>query len=95
MGSEDQDLTVHSKSSRTNYHKGKSSHHKNNIRRPNKDLSRIRFYTCDEKGQYARECPRNKNGSHKKKGNKRRHHAYDAEDDEPPTKRIIQESDDS
>ena len=29
-----------------------------------------------------------------KRGNKRRHHAHDAEDDEPSTKRIGQESDD-
>ena len=51
--------------------------------------------TCDERGQYARDCRRNKNVSHKKKGKKRRHHAHVAEDDEPSTKRIKQESDDS
>ena len=31
----------------------------------------------------------------KKKGNKRRHHAHATKDDEPSTKRIRQESDDS
>ena len=58
-------------------------------------MSRIRFYTCDEKGHYARECPRNKSGSHKKKGSKKRHHAHTVEDDEPPRKKSKEESDDS
>ena len=92
MGSEEQSLTVHSKNSRTNYHKGKSSHQKNNIRRPNKYLSRIRCYTCDEKAHYARECPRNKNGSHKKKGTKKRNHSNTIEDDEPPKNKDKEES---
>ena len=91
MGSEDKALIVHSKKRSSHHPKGKHFH-KSNTR---KDLSRIRCYTCDEKGHYARECPRIKNFSHRKKGNKRRHHAHVAEDDEPSTKRIKHESDDS
>ena len=53
------------------------------------------LYTCDEKGHFARDCPRDKGGSHKKKDNKRRHHSHTVEDDEPSRKRIKQESDDS
>ena len=72
MGSEDQDLMVHSKKTiRSSHHPRGKSFHKDNSR---KYLSKIRCYTCDEKGHYARECPRNKNVSHKKKGNKRIHH---------------------
>ena len=67
MGSEDQALTVHSKKTRRSSHHPKGKHFHNT----RKDLFRIRCYTCDEKGHYARECPRNKNASHKKKGNKR------------------------
>ena len=94
MGSEDQDLTIHSKKSRRNSHhsKGKHFHQKYNTRR---DLSKLICYTCDEKVHFARDCPRSKNSSHKKKGNKRIHHAHAAKDDEPSTKRIRQESDDS
>ena len=55
----------------------------------------MRCYTCDERGNLSRECPRSKGGSHKKKGNKTRHHAHNAEDDEPSIKRIKQESDSS
>ena len=94
MGSEDQALTVHSKSHskstkrRSQHFRGKNSH-KDNTR---KDLSRIRCYTCDEKGHYARESPRNKNVSHKKKGNDRIHHAHAAEDDEPSKKKTRYES---
>ena len=92
MGSEDQALTVHSKKTRrSSHHPRGKSFHKDNTR---KYLSRIRCYTCDKKGHHARECPRNKNASHKKKGNKRRHHAHAAEDVEPSTKRTIYESED-
>ena len=90
MGSEDQALTVQSNKSKTNHHQGKHFH----PRRSNNNLPKFRCFTCDEKGHYARDCPKNKNGSLKKKGNNRRHHAHVAKDDEPSTKRIKQESDD-
>ena len=89
MGSEDQALTVQSKKSKTNHHQGKHFHPKI----PNKNLPKFRCYTCDERGHFARDFPRNKSISHKKKGNKRRHHAHAAEDDEPSTKRTRYESD--
>ena len=93
MGSEDQALTVHSKKGRRNSHysKGKNSHSNNR-----KDLSRLRCYTCDERGHFAKESPpRNKNNSHKKKGNKRRHHTHAMEDDETSKKKTRYESEDS
>ena len=87
MGSEDQALIVHSKKSRRSSHhsRGKNFHLRDNSR---KDLSKLRCYTCDERGHFAKDCPRNKINSHKKKGNKRRHHAHAVEDDESSTKRI-------
>ena len=94
MGSEDQALIVQSKKTRSSHHKGKYSHQRNNFRKL-RDKSKFIFYTCDERGHFARDCPRNKSSSHKKKGNKRRHHAHAAEDDEPSTKRNTQVSDDS
>ena len=94
MGSEYQALTAHSKKERRKHHysKGKNSHSKDNNR---KDLSRVRCYTCDEKGHYAKDCPKNRVHSHKKKGNKTRHHAHAVEDDEPCKKRTRYESEDS
>ena len=93
MGNEDQALTTHTKKIRRDYHhpKGKHSHQNN----PRRDLSSIRCFTCDEKGNISRICPRNKGGSQKKKNYKRRHHAHAAEDDEPSKKRVKQESEDS
>ena len=93
MGSEDQALTVQSKKTRTIHHRGKHSHQKKNTRKYNKDLSKYIFYTCDERGHLARDCHRNKNRSHKRKGNNKRHRAHAAEDDEPSKKRIKQDSD--
>ena len=93
MGSEYQALIVHCKKGRRHphYSKGKNSHSKDNNR---KDLSRLRCYTCDEKGHFAKDFPKSKNHSHKKKGNKRRHHAHAVEDDEPSSKRTRYESED-
>ena len=65
MGSEDQALTLQSR--RIDHHKGKHPH----PRSSNKKLPKFKCYTCDEIGHYARNCPKNKNGSHKKKGNKK------------------------
>ena len=99
MGNKDQALIAHTKKGRRDYNhpKGKHSHQnqKDNPRRYNRDLSKIRFYTCDEKGHFAREFPRNKGGSHKKKGNKRIHHAHTTKYDEPPRKRVKEECKDS
>ena len=47
------------------------------------------------KGHFARDCSRNKGGSHKNKDNKRRHHDHTAENDESPRKRVKEESEDS
>ena len=91
MGNEDQALIVKSKKSKANHHQGKHFH----SRRSNKNLPKIKCFTCDERGHYARDIPKNKNVSHKKKGNKKRHHAHATKDDEPSKKRIKQDSDDS
>ena len=94
MGSEYQDLIVQSKTSRSSHHRSKYSHHKNNSRKP-RDKSKFICYTCDEKGHFARDCPKKKSSSHKKKGHKKIHHAHAAEDDEPSKKIIKKDSDDS
>ena len=97
MGNEDQALTVHFKKSRRDnrHHQGKHSHQKDNSVRTNKDLSKLRCYTCDERGYFARNYPMNKSGSKKNKNSKRRNHAHTAKDDDPPRKRVKQESEDS
>ena len=92
MGSEDQALTIQSKKTRTSHHRGKHSHHKSNFRK-SKDMSKFIFYTCDERGNFARDFPRNKDRSLKRKGTKKRHHPHAAEDDDPSKKRIKQDSD--
>ena len=84
MGIEDRALTIQSKKSKTNHHQGKHFH----PRIYNKNLPKFKCFTCDEIGNYARDFPKNKNGSHKKKGNKKRHHAHAIEDDEPSKKGI-------
>ena len=63
MGSEYQALTVHSKKRRTDHHKCKHS----NPNKFNKNQPRFRCFTCDERGHYARDCPKNKSDSHKKR----------------------------
>ena len=95
MGSEGKAIIVQSKKSRTYHHRGKHSHQKRNTRKYNIDLSKYICFTCDERGHLARDCPRNKDRSHKRKWNKKIHHAHAAEDDDPAKKRIKQESDDS
>ena len=94
MGSEYQALIVHSKKGRRRSHhsKGKDPHHTDNSRR---DLSKMRCYTYDERGNFAKDYLKNKVHSHKKNGNKRRHHAHATEDDEPSKKRTRYESESS
>ena len=94
MGSEDQALIVQLKKTRSTHHRNKYSHHSNNSRNP-RDRYKYIFYTCGERGHFARYFPKNKSSSHKKKGNKRRHHAHVVEDDEPSSKRTRYESEDS
>ena len=91
MGSEDQALTVQSKKTRSSHHRSKYYNQRNNFRKP-RDKSKFICYACDERGHFARYFPKNKSSSHKKNGNKRRHHAHAVEDDEPSTKRNIQDS---
>ena len=72
MGNEDKALTVHTKKIRRDYHhpKGKHSHQKDDPRKSRRDISKFKWYTCDEKGHFVRDCSRNKGGSHKKKEKK-------------------------
>ena len=83
MGSEDKALTVHSKKGRreNHHHQGKRSHQKGS--------SKLRCYTCDEIGHFAKNCPKNKNASKNKRNSERRHHAHTAEDDDPPRKKVM------
>ena len=94
MGSQDQALSVQSKKTSSSHHRGKYSHQRSNFRKPREKFKFI-FYICDERGHFARDCTRKKISSHKKKGNKRRHHAHAIEDGVPSRKKIRQDSDDS
>ena len=95
MGSESQALIVQSKKIITHHHKGKHSCKKKNTRKSNKDLFKYICYRCDEIGHLARDCPRNKDISHKRKGKKKIHHSHAAEYDYPSKKRIKQDNDGS
>ena len=66
MGTEYQALTIQSKKTRTSHHKGKHSHQKSNFRNP-RDMSKYICYTCDERGHFVRDFPRNKSSSHKRR----------------------------
>ena len=72
MGNEDQALTVHSKKSRRDnyHHQGNHSHQKENSVISSKDLSKLRCYTCDERGHFARNCDMNKNDSQRRRTTK-------------------------
>ena len=85
----DQALPIHT---RNNYKKKdkKENHHHNKKKDTKKnkiksDPSNFLFYTCDEKGHFAREFPINKKG----------HHAHVAKDDEPINKIFRIEKNDS
>ena len=91
---EDQTLTAHTRrkyKKKENHHhnKRKDNHHKRQ-KKPIRELSSIRCYTCDEKGHYSKDCPKNK-GFSNKKSNKKRHHAHTAKDYELAKKRFREE----
>ena len=76
---ENQSLTVHTrknlkKEKKENSHQNKKKEKKQN--KTKRDPSNVRFYTCDENGHFARDCPIRK----------RRHLAHVVEDDEPTNK---------
>ena len=63
-------------------------HHNNKDKKQKKtkrDPSNVRCYTCDEKGQFARDCPIKK----------KRHCAHITEDNEPTNKIFRRGNDDS
>ena len=88
---EDQAVTTYT---RKNYKKKENHHHKKKKdkkqKKFRKDRSNIRCYTCDEKGLFARDYPKNKDSFNKKK----RHHAHTNGDNEPTNKRFRREKDD-
>ena len=82
---EDQALVVYTrknfkKEKKENFHHNKKKDKK--LKKTKRDLSNVRCYTCDEKGHFAIDCPKNKDSFKKKK----RHHAHIVEDDKPTNK---------
>ena len=90
---EDQALTVYT---RRNYRKKENHHHnKKKDKKPKKfirDSSNIRCYTCDEKGHFARDCPKNKDSFNE---NKKRHNAHTDKYNKLTNKIFKREKDDS
>ena len=86
---EDQSLIAHTRKNYKKKEKNENSHHnKKKDKKQNKmkrDPSNVRWYTCDEKGQFARDCPIRK----------KRHHVHVAEHDEPINKSFRRENDNS
>ena len=83
---DDQALAVYT---RKNFKKKEKFYHKKKKDKKQKKTKRytsnVRCYTCDEKGNFARDCPISK----------KRHHAHIVEDNEPTNKRFRREKDDS
>ena len=88
---DDQALTTHAKkdkSERDNHpHKRPKRFQKN--QRSKHDFSSLKCYICDEKGHFAKDCPRNKGST---RTNKKRYHAHIVEEDELEKKRIREDS---
>ena len=78
----DQSLIVHT---RINHRKKEDHHHNIRQKEFRRNPSNILCYTCDEKGHYSIDYPRNR-GSFNKKSNKKIHHAHTVEGDEPTNK---------
>ena len=78
----DQSLIVHTrknfkkKEKKENFHHNKKKGKKQ--KKTKRDTSNVRCYTCDEKGNFARDCPIRKN----------RHHAHIVKNDELTKKRF-------
>ena len=90
--SDDQALTTQAKKNEgkreDHFHRRPKKFQKNH--RPRRDYTNSRCFTCDEKGHFSRDCPRNKGSS--KANKKKRHHAHTAEGDEPASKRTREDS---
>ena len=78
----DQALVVHTRKNYKKKEKKENHHHNKNkekkLNKTKRDTSNVLFYTCDEKGHFARDCPMRK----------KRHHYHIFQDDEPTKKRF-------